>query len=73
MQQDRCEHEWGALGAVSGDSCIHCGAKMKELCKFEGMMACWDDQEERIDAGFACPVHGQATDTLERLGVDVLQ
>lgn len=46
---------------------------MKELCKFEGMMACWDDQEERIDAGFACPVHGQATDTLERLGVDVLQ
>jgi hypothetical protein len=72
MAQDECQHEWGALGAVSGDNCIHCGAKMQDLCGFEGMMACWDAQDERMDPNFSCVVHGQAQDTLERLGVAVL-
>jgi hypothetical protein len=72
MAEDTCEHEWGALGAASGDFCIHCGAKMKEVCPFDGMRACWDAQDERMDPNFSCPVHGQAQDTLERLGVDVL-
>lgn len=26
-----CDHEFGALGAVSGDSCIHCGATLTEV------------------------------------------
>jgi hypothetical protein len=72
MAQDECEHEWGALGAISGEHCIHCGAKMSEVCPFEGMTACWDAQDERMDPNFACVVHGAAQDTLERLGVEVL-
>ena len=26
-----CPHEFGALGAISGDYCIHCGAKLSDL------------------------------------------
>lgn len=43
-----------------------------ELCPFPTRDECWDDQEARADINFTCPVHGQAHDTLDRLGVDVL-
>lgn len=65
--------------------CIRCGALVltlldtppnmvacQEHCPFDTQDACWDDQEQRADADFICPVHGQAKDTLGRLGVDVL-
>ena len=72
MAQEECKHEFGALGAVSGDWCIHCGTKMQDLCPFSGVNACWDAQDERADPNFTCPLHGQARDTLSRLGADVL-
>jgi hypothetical protein len=31
LEPGECPHEFGALGAVSGDWCIHCGAKLSDL------------------------------------------
>lgn len=46
--------------------------KLEASCSFETRNQCRDDQEKRADPTFTCPVHGQAQDTLERLGIDVL-
>ena len=35
----RCEHEFGALGAVSGDYCIHCGTRLREMRLEEAALA----------------------------------
>lgn len=31
VSNEECLHEFGALGAISGDWCIHCGAKLSDL------------------------------------------
>lgn len=65
--------------------CVRCGAPVlcsldvqhdqvacPEHCSFDTVDDCWDDQEARADVDFVCPIHGQAHDTLDRLGIDVL-
>jgi hypothetical protein len=72
---------------ISGETlpCVRCGDPVlitsstpahlvacQHHCAFDTRDACWDAQEARGDPYATCIVHGQARDTLDRLGIDVL-